>query len=130
MIDYYELAQLVDNLLEISGDSVEALADILDDLDPETRNELLVSDLLNAYQTFYYYFRESPGDLAEERLILHPASELATGILIDEVDDCEVIAAVRESLPIIAISDGDRIVARFTGQNAYREAVRFLEESG
>ena len=47
-----------------------------DALDPALRNELLVSDLLNAYQAFYYFFRILPDDLVCERLELEPASSL------------------------------------------------------
>ena len=50
------------------------------------RNELLVSDLLNAWQVFYYFFRTVPDELVRERLELEPASSLVLGVAIDEID--------------------------------------------
>ncbi len=129
MSDYYELAQLADRLLEISDDDVEKLAGVLDILDPDVRDELLVSDLFNACQVFFYYFREVPDILARERLILEPASECATGVLAGESDLYEIIFGVRNGTPIITVSDGDRVVARFSGANAYRKALAFIDEN-
>ncbi|HQD24545.1 MAG TPA: hypothetical protein PLU40_05920, partial [Methanoculleus sp.] len=67
MVDYTELAELADTLFEASDDDDELLAEMLDTLDAETLNALISSDLLNAYQVFYYFFRETPDDLARER---------------------------------------------------------------
>ena len=55
------------------------LSGMLDALDTGTRNELLESDLLNAFQVFYYYFRINPDELVKERLELEPASSLHNG---------------------------------------------------
>ncbi len=129
MNDYVELARLADRILEISGDDEERLAEVLDTLDPETRHELLVSDLLNAYQVFYYCFREVPDELTKERLMLHPASELADGVLLDEVDIYEVVFSVADRAPVVTITDGEEVLARLTGRHAYRDALCFLDES-
>ena len=129
MIDYTELAELADRVLEISDDDVAELARILDTLDPDTRAALLTSDFLNAYQVFYYYFRKEPAsELAEERLVLSAASDLRSGIVMEEVDDFEIAFGVKDSLPVILISDGDRVLGRFSGPEAYGDAVRFMEE--
>jgi len=128
MSDYYELAQLADRILEISDDDVGKLAGVLDTLDPDIRDELLGSDLFNACQVFFYYFREVPDALARERLILEPASECATGVVAGESDLYEMIFGVRNGTPVIAVSDGDRVVARFSGADAYRKALSFIDE--
>ncbi|HNT08245.1 hypothetical protein, partial [Methanoculleus sp.] len=86
MADYMDLADIAERLFEASDDDDERLAGRLDTLDEETRRALLASDLLNAYQVFYFWFRETPDDLAMERLQLHAASDLARGIVIDEID--------------------------------------------
>jgi len=130
VIDYTELAELADRVLEISDDDVAELARILDTLDEDTRAALLTSDFLNAYQVFYYYFRKEPAsELAEERLILSAASDLRSGIVMEEVDDFEIAFGVKDSLPVILISDGDRVLGRFSGPEAYSDAVRFMEEN-
>jgi hypothetical protein len=58
------------------------------------RDDLRGSDLLNAFKAFSYFFREVPCDLRLERLILSPASDLAFGVLIDEIDLCELILMI------------------------------------
>ncbi|MDN7024466.1 hypothetical protein FGU65_06115 [Methanoculleus sp. FWC-SCC1] len=126
--DYYELAALADQLFAISSDDDEKLAGTLDDLDPEVRRELLASDLLNAYQVFFYFFRERPGDLVEDRLLLHAASDLATGVVIDEFDIYEVILSVQDGAPVITVTDGEEELARFTGRSALRDLERFLDD--
>ena len=99
MVDYSELADIADRLFEASDDDDEQLADVLDTLDEETRDALLTSDFLNAYQVFYYYFRERSGDMARERLQLSAASDLARGITIDEIDIYEVVFYQKEATP-------------------------------
>ncbi|MHC1630065.1 MAG: hypothetical protein ACXQTG_03835, partial [Methanoculleaceae archaeon] len=129
MTDYSELASLADRLLEIADDDERKLARILDTLESDVRLELLVSDFFNAYQVFYYFFREDPGELVKERLILNSASELPTGVLADEIDDLEIIFGVRGGTPLIHLSDGERVIARFTGPDAYHQARSYIEES-
>ncbi len=124
--DYYELAALADSLFTISDEDEEKLAGLLDELDPGVRRELLSSDLLNAYQVFYYYFRETPDELVQDRLLLHAASDLGGGLLIEEYDIYEVILAVKDELPVIVVTDGDEETARFSGRSAYREMMAYL----
>jgi hypothetical protein len=128
MTDYWELAELADRLFEISDDDVEKLADLLDTLDDAVRTELLASDFLNAFQVFFYYFRESPTEIGEERLILQPAGAVERGIGFEEWDLLDLIFGVKNGEPVIALSDGDRVVASFSGRDAYRDAVRYASE--
>ncbi|NLM29452.1 MAG: hypothetical protein GX216_03330 [Methanomicrobiales archaeon] len=128
MVDYDELADIADRLFEESDDDDELLADALDTLDEETRDALLRSDLLNAYQVFYYYFRERPSRMAMERLQLSAASDLAHGIIIDEIDIYEVVFYQKESDPGILLTDGEAVQARFSGRGAYREMTGYLDE--
>ena len=76
---YRSLVQLADRLLEDCDEDVECLAIRLGGLDEHVRDELLVSDLLNAWQVFFYYFRTEPGAFLREKLDMEPASSLLTG---------------------------------------------------
>ena len=89
------------------------------------RDELIVSDLLNAWQVFWYCFRTDPGIDLRERMELEPASSLATGLKIGEIDLLELYFGMREHQPIIAVFDGEKTVASFTGKNAYRDAIAY-----
>ncbi|WP_292517786.1 hypothetical protein [Methanoculleus sp.] len=129
MADYAELADLADKLFEASGDDDELLAERLDTLDEEARGALLSSDLLNAYQVFYYFFRETPDDLVMERLQLHAASDLVRGIVIDEVDIYEVVFGMVDGEPVVLITDGEETLVRFEGKQAYAGTIRYLDES-
>ena len=128
MMDYYELAQLADKILEIADDELPALADILDELDPEVREELIFSDFLNAYQVFYYFFREEPDILLDERLSLLPASAVRKGVLAEERDLLELIFIAQDDVPEMLVTDGEEILQRFAGPHAYREAVQWADE--
>ncbi|MDK2889999.1 MAG: hypothetical protein PWR21_631 [Methanoculleus sp.] len=128
MVDYVELAELADSLFEASDDDDELLAKILDTLDEETRGALLSSDFLNAYQVFYYYFRETPDELTKERLQLHAASDLARGIVIDEVDIYEVVFSLEGGEPVVILTDGENTLARFSGPEAYAKIALYMDE--
>jgi hypothetical protein len=128
MVDYVELAVLADNLFEISDDDDERLAEALDTLDSETREALLSSDLLNAYQVFYYSFRETPDALVRERLQLRGAADLARGVVIAEIEIYEVIFFWKDGVPILQVTDGDTVDAEFRGSGAYQEMIRYLNE--
>ncbi len=128
MMDYYELAQLADKILEIADDELPALADILDDLDPEVREELIFSDFLNAYQIFYYYFREEPDILIDERLCLLPASAVRKGVLAEERDLLELVFIVEDDVPEMLVTDSQEILKRFAGRSAYHDAVQWADE--
>lgn len=124
---YSSLAGLVDKLLEDCEDDAECLALRLGSLEPEIRNELVVSDLLNAWQVFFFFFRTAGSDLLRERLELEPASALVQGIKIRETDFLEMFFSVRGGKPVIAISDGEKIVANFSGRTALGQGCEFLE---
>jgi hypothetical protein len=128
MMDYIELATLADKVLEIAGDDEEQLAMVLDTLDASPRTDLLVSDFLNAYQAFFYYFRTVPDALVREHLILIPASEIRDGVLVEEVDLYQIVFFVRENVPFIAIGDGEHLRAKFQGMGAYRAAQQYIED--
>ncbi|KQC04685.1 MAG: hypothetical protein APR53_03140 [Methanoculleus sp. SDB] len=128
MIDYLELAELADRIYAIAEDDVEKLADILDDLEPGVRNELLHSDFMNAFQVFYHAFRELPTELGEERLILQPATEIVRGVLVEERDLLELHFTETDGVPSVLVSDGEKMIRTFTGRGAYGRAVAFSEE--
>jgi hypothetical protein len=126
-IPFPELAALTDKLLEESDEDVERLAAKIGALDADVRNELMVSDLLNAYQVFYYYFRTVPDELVKERMELEPASSLPRGLKIDEVEFLELFFVMRDHKPLIIVSDGEKPVATFSGNTAYANGRKYLE---
>jgi hypothetical protein len=128
-VSFSDLARVADQILEKGEDDPDVLAQELDRLTPEIRNELIISDLLNAYQVFFYFFREDPGDLEQDRLTLQPASALLTGVMIIETDLFEIFFSIDAGEAVFSVSDGDQIVARYRGADSYRKALRFLDES-
>jgi len=126
-VPFHELVAIVDDILDACDDEVPCIVQRLEALDEPVRADLLTSDLLNAYQVFYYFFRLDPGDLIRELLELNPASSLRGGLLIDETDLLEIYFGIRETKPVVLISDGDKIVATFSGRSAYGQAREFLE---
>ena len=125
-IPFNILAALADRLFLECEDDVKCLSRMIETLDPATRNELLVSDLLNAYQAFYYYFRTCPDELVCERLELEPASSLLVGVKIDEIELLDLIFLVKNHEPVIIVSDGERIFT-FKGKTAYNEGLKYIE---
>jgi hypothetical protein len=126
-VPYSKLVALADHLFEQCEDDVTCLSPMLDALDSGTRNELLASDLLNAFQVFYYFFRTEPDMLVQERLDLEPASALIRGLKIEETDLLEMFFAIHENKPVIVISDGDKTVATFSGTSAYAQGRMFMK---
>ena len=126
-IPYDILAALADRLFLECEDDVKCLSRMIETLDPATRNELLVSDLLNAYQAFYYYFRTFPDELVCERLELEPASSLIRGLKIDEIELLDLIFLVKNHEPVIIVSDGERTLFTFKGRTAYNEGMKYIE---
>jgi hypothetical protein len=126
---YMDLYQVADRILEEGEDDPEALSIALDQLDPGVRDELLASDFLNAWQVFYYHFREDPGELERDRLTLQPASALSEGVLITEIEFYEIVFLVDSKIPVISIRMGETVVANFRGRDAYRLARKFLDEA-
>ncbi len=126
-IPFPELVALVDTLLEECDEDVDRLAKKIGSLDADVRNELMVSDLLNAWQVFYYYFRTVPDALVREQMELEPASSLSRGLKIDEVEFLELFFVMNDHKPLIIISDGENVVATFSGNTAYANGKKYLE---
>jgi hypothetical protein len=126
---YRDLAEIAERLFIQSNDDEEQLATALDSVDEELRQDLLTSDLLNAYQVFYYYFREFPGELAKERLLLLPASALSHGVILAEIDYVEVVFRMEPGMPVITLHDEGQVIANYHGKDAYRSAKQFIDDS-
>ena len=128
-IPYPELVTIGDCLLDEVGEDEDALMRKLEVLPVEIRNDLLVSDILNAWQVFYYFFRLVPDDLERERLELEPASSLVSGVLINEIDLLEMHFVVKNGAPYIIISNGDTNLKIFSGCTAYEDGLAFIEST-
>jgi hypothetical protein len=126
-VPYRKLVALADHLFEQCEDDVTCLSPMLDALDSGTRNELLASDLLNAFQVFFYFFRRMPDELVQERLELEPASSLIKGVKIDEIELLELFFAVKNHEPVIIVSDGETALMTFKGKKAYAEGLKYIE---
>jgi hypothetical protein len=124
---YRELVALVDAILEECEDEVPCIVTKLDTLDGDTINELLLSDLLNSYQIFYFMFRTGTDAYTRELLELQPASSLRGGLKVAETDLLDMVFLIHENKPVIAISDGDKVVASFSGKSAYEQGREFLK---
>ena len=130
VVDALELAVLADRVLQIAGEDEARLAEVLDTLDPGDRAALLDSDLLNAFQLFYYHFRAVPDPLAQDRLLLHPAQDAREGILVGGDEDLDIFFLVRNGTPVIEIREADEIVTSFEGMDAYHRALAYLFGTG
>jgi hypothetical protein len=128
-VPFDKLRRIADQILEKGEDQPDVLAIELEQLPSEIREELLTSDLLNAFQVFYYFFREDPGDLERDRLTLQPASVLMTGVLVTETDLFEILFSIDNGEPVLSVSDGDEVIARYRGADAFRKVLGFLDES-
>ena len=126
-VPYHRLVAVADHLFEECEEDVKCLSRMIDAIDPALRNELLVSDLLNAYQVFYYFFRIMPDDLVCERLELEPASSLTRGVKIDEVELLDLVFSVKNHEPVITVSDGERPLMTFKGKTAFTEGMKYIE---
>ena len=126
-VPYHTLVALADHLFEECEDNVICLSHRIDTLDSTMRNELLVSDLLNAYQAFYYFFRILPDELVCERLELEPASSLTSGVKIDDVELLDLIFSVKNHEPVIIVSDGEHPLVIYKGKTAYAEGLKYIE---
>lgn len=124
---YESLVALIDRILEDCEEDVECLVVRLDGLEQPVRDELLTSDLLNAWQVFYFCFRREPDILTVEHMELEPASALRGGLKIEETDLLEMYFVIHEGIPVIVIHDGDKAVAMFSGKTAYRQGRTFME---
>ncbi|OPX70400.1 MAG: hypothetical protein A4E38_01435 [Methanoregulaceae archaeon PtaB.Bin108] len=128
-ISYREMACIAEELLEKTHEDETLLAREFTALPDTLRRDLLVSDFFNAYQVFYYYFKQTPGELEKERLILQPASALVQGVMINERELLEIIFRIEDDQPVMSVSDGDRVLVNFRGIDAYERALRFIDEA-
>jgi hypothetical protein len=127
-VDYDELVTIADRLLEQSDEDDAHLARLIGRLAPDVRDELLVSDLLNARQVFLYCFRDTPSELEAERLIFSAASELRDGVAFGDRDLYTLVFAIDDNGPAIRVTDGEAVLASFSGPHAYRDAVSWIDE--
>lgn len=123
------MEDVADEIFEACEDDVVCIAARLDDLDPELRWELLESNLLNAWQVFFYIFRLVPDELVRERLELEPALAARTGILLEDRDLFEILFFVRDRRGFIGVSDGEALLAHFEGPDAYHEARSYVDRN-
>ena len=128
-ISYREMACIAEELLEKTHEDETLLAREFTALPDTLRRDLLVSDFFNAYQVFYYYFKQTPGELEKERLILQPASALVQGVMINERELLEIIFRIEDDQPVMSVSDGDRVLVNFRGIDAYERALHFIDEA-
>jgi len=125
---YDEISNIIDNILSDCCDDAECIRIRLCRLDPEVRESILTSDLLNAWQVFYYYFEEDPGKDILEFLLFSPASSLADGIFLGEYNNCNIRFSVHNSVPEILLSDDIQELARYSGPDAFKESIKFINE--
>jgi len=126
---YEEIGEIADRILEECEDDAALLAEKLDAMPEPVRNGLISSDFLNAYQIFYFFFRTEPSEIGKEKMILLPASELRYGFLLAEIELLELYFAVAGGEPVIVVSDGEKVLARFGGRDAYRNGLSFIEST-
>ncbi|MDD1715774.1 MAG: hypothetical protein LUQ01_02145 [Methanolinea sp.] len=126
---YQELARVADEILERSEEDIPKLMNELDALDSRVRKSLLVSEFLNAYQAYFYFFRQDPGPLEMDRLLLQPAIALVEGVVLTELDLFEVIFRVEDDQPVMSVSDGEHVLVNFRGKESYQQAIRFIDEA-
>lgn len=105
------------------------LSERFEGLSGAVRDDILVSDRLNAFQIFYYFFKTFPNDIHVERLMLQPASALLDGVLIDEIDLLELIFAIVDHEAVMVVSDGEHALATFLGTDAYRDALTYIHSA-
>jgi hypothetical protein len=124
-----ELVGIADCLLEESGEDDDALVRRLETLPGPVQGELLVSDLLNAWQVFYYFFRIVPDELVRERLELEPASSLVSGVEIDEIKLLTRVFRVNNNQPEIIVTDGKEPLKTFSGTSAVADSQSYIEST-
>jgi hypothetical protein len=122
---YRSLVAIADRILEACEDDVECIAAHIGNLEPPVRDELITSDLLNAWQVFWYCFRTDPGIDLREMMELESASALVNGLKLGEIDLLELHFGIREHRPVIAVFNGEKTVVAFEGKDAYRDAITY-----
>ena len=122
-----ELEATSDAIFEECEDDVACVASRLDGLEDELRWELLDSNLLNAWQVFYYFYRFVPDELVRERLELEPAMAARTGVLLEERGLFEILFFVKSRRGFVGVSDGESLLAHFEGAEAFAEAQAYAD---
>jgi hypothetical protein len=62
-----------------------------------------------------------------ERLILSLASDLAFGVLIDEIDLCKLIFIIVRNELVMVVSDREQVLAIFNGSFSYHDALSYIQ---
>ena len=124
-----ELVRIADRLLEESDEDEDELVRRLQALPGPVLRELFVSDLLNAWQVFYYFFRSAPDELVRERLELEPASSLVAGVEIDEIELLVRVFRIRDGIPEILVTDGKEPLKTFSGASAVADSLSYIEST-
>ena len=122
-----ELEATADAIFEECEEDVVCIASRLDGLEDELRWELLDSNLLNAWQVFYYFYRFAPDELVRERLELEPAMAARTGVLLEERGLFEILFYIKSRRGFVGVSDGECLLAHFEGPEAYPEAQAYAD---
>lgn len=125
---FAELSDLMEEIFSICDDDPVCIAAKLEKLEPDTRREILHSDLLNAWQVFWYYFRAFPGDEAVEFLTFHPAGDLIQGVPMGDIDIFTLVFQIADEEPEISIADDLQEVARFRGASAWNDCRSFIHK--
>lgn len=121
------LSGIVDQILEDCDEDVVCTRMRLSGLEPSVRDAILISDLLNAWQVFFFFFKKYPSDEAKEILAFTPASVLPQGVIIGEYRECVLTFVVDHAKPAIIVSDDLQEIKRFSGAGAYAEAIWFID---
>ncbi|WP_304841116.1 hypothetical protein [Methanocalculus sp.] len=122
------LLDIVDEILDYANEDEHRLAGALASLDPAIRSELLISDLLNAYQVYIYAFREVPSEMIIDRLLLEPASSLVKGAFLEEIELSELFFMIEGETPAVQIRCGSDIIATMKGKGAHKAARQYALE--
>ena len=127
---FAELSDLMEKIFTRCNDDPVCIAKELEIIEPDIRREILGSDLLNAWQVFWYYFRAFPGDEAVEFLTFHSAGELNQGVPMGDIDIYTLVFQVTDGDPEIVIADDIQELARFRGASSWDECRAFMNERG
>jgi hypothetical protein len=122
-----ELEATADGIFTECEEDVVCVAHRLDGVEEELRWELLESNLLNAWQVFYYFYRFIPDELMRERLELEQALAAKTGVLLEERDLFEILFFVKARRAFIGVSDGESLLAHFEGPEAFTDAQAYAD---
>lgn len=128
-VPFSVLSGIVYQILEDCDEDVVCTRMRLSGLEPSVREAILTSDLLNAWQVFFFFFKEYPSDEAREILAFTPASVLPQGVTIGEYRQYVLTFVVDLAKPVIIISDDLQEMKRFSGPGAYAEAIWFIENA-